>query len=54
MFDGVEKKSADHSIVYKGQMYVPTKFISQSVGKDFSYDGKNKTAWIGNELFPIK
>lgn len=49
MFDGVQKTSSDNAIIYKGQLYVPLKFVASASGKDFSYDGKNKTAWIGKK-----
>lgn len=49
MFDGVEKKSAEQGIIFKGQLYAPVKFMVQSAGKDFSYDGKNKTVWVGKK-----
>jgi len=49
MVDGIEKKSQDQGIVYKGQLYAPVKFIAQSGGKDFNYDGKAKTVWIGKK-----
>jgi NPCBM/NEW2 domain len=49
MFDGVQKASADNAIVYKGQLYAPLKFVANASGKDFMFDGKNKTAWIGKK-----
>ncbi|GAV13859.1 NPCBM/NEW2 domain-containing protein [Paenibacillus sp. chi10] len=49
MFDGVQKVSTDNAILYKGQLYAPVKFVADASGKEFSYDGKNKTAWVGKK-----
>lgn len=46
MFDGVHTQTTQ-TIIYNGQLYVPAKSIAQGVGQSFTYDGKNKTAWIG-------
>jgi len=48
MFDGVHK-STTQSIVYKGNLYIPAKTVAQGMGETFTYDGKNKTAWIGKK-----
>lgn len=46
MFNGVHKQTSQ-AIIYNGQLYTPAKNIAQGLGESFSYDGKNKTAWIG-------
>ncbi len=55
IFDGVEKKPASDSkpITYNGKIYVPLDFTAKSMGKNYTWDSKNKTAYIGlnkNEL----
>ncbi|MDG0792250.1 NPCBM/NEW2 domain-containing protein [Cohnella ginsengisoli] len=49
MIDGVQKPSSEAAITYKGQLYVPLKYITNAVGKDLNYDSKNSTAWIGKK-----
>ncbi|MDR0270671.1 NPCBM/NEW2 domain-containing protein [Paenibacillus sp.] len=48
MFDGVQKQTPQ-TIIYNGSLYVPAKTMAQGLGKDFTYDSKNKTAWIGKK-----
>ena len=55
IFDGVEKKPTSDSkpITYNGKIYVPLDFTVKSMGKNYTWDSKNKTAYIGlnkNEL----
>ncbi len=49
IFDGVEKKPASDSkpITYNGKIYVPLDFTAKSIGKNYTWDSKNKTAYIG-------
>ncbi|MDP5275103.1 copper amine oxidase N-terminal domain-containing protein [Chengkuizengella axinellae] len=48
MFDGVEKKpSTGEGFIYEGTTYVPLRFVSEALGKDVSWDGKNSTIWVG-------
>ena len=56
MFDGVEKKPAADAkgFIYKGTVYAPISFISQSLGKNVAYDGKAKTVWVGQRLGSYK
>jgi hypothetical protein len=51
IFDGVEKKPAADSkpITYNGKVYVPLDFVSRSVGKDYTWDSKNKIAYVGQK-----
>ncbi|MEK3905021.1 NPCBM/NEW2 domain-containing protein [Paenibacillus sp. FSL R7-0179] len=48
MFNGVEKQSSQ-SIIYNGQLYVSASSFAKNSGQDFTYDGKNKTAWVGKK-----
>lgn len=48
MFNGVYKETAK-TIIYNGQLYVPAKNIAQGMGQAFTYDGKTKTAWVGQK-----
>ncbi|UQZ34585.1 hypothetical protein C2I18_14275 [Paenibacillus sp. PK3_47] len=48
MFNGVEKQMSQ-SIIYNGQLYVSASSFSKNSGQDFTYDGKNKTAWVGKK-----
>lgn len=53
MFDGVEKQSGQ-SIIYNGQLYVSANSFAKNNGKEFTYDGKNKTAWVGKKQGSFK
>ncbi|SDE23328.1 Peptidyl-prolyl cis-trans isomerase (rotamase)-cyclophilin family [Paenibacillus sp. UNCCL117] len=49
MFDGKEKKPAEgQPFIYEGTTYVPLRFMSETLGKQVQYDGKNDTIWVGN------
>ncbi|WP_150266432.1 NPCBM/NEW2 domain-containing protein [Paenibacillus tepidiphilus] len=48
MFNGVHKQTTQ-TIIYNGQLYAPVKNIAQGLGEGFTYDGANKTAWIGQK-----
>lgn len=47
--DGVEKAPAEgeEGFVYNGTTYVPLRFISESLGEDIKWDGKNYAVHIG-------
>ncbi|NMM52054.1 NPCBM/NEW2 domain-containing protein [Paenibacillus aquistagni] len=50
MVDGVQKRpSAGEGFIYQGTTYVPLRFASEATGKDVTWDGKNKTIWIGKK-----
>lgn len=50
MVDGVEKKpTTGQGFIYQGTTYVPLRFAAEATGKDVSWDGKNKTIWIGKK-----
>lgn len=50
-FDEVEKKpnSDQQGFVYKGTTYVPLRFISESLGKEVGWDGKNFSIYVGKQ-----
>lgn len=48
VFDGIEKNSIE-SILYKGQLYTPANYLTKYTNKDFVYDSKKNTAWIGKK-----
>lgn len=53
MYDGVHKQTSQ-SIIYNGQLYAPVKNIAQGLNEAFTYDGRNKTAWIGTKTGSTK
>ncbi|WP_172253192.1 NPCBM/NEW2 domain-containing protein [Saccharibacillus deserti] len=53
MFNGVHKETAK-SIIYNGQLYVPAKSMAQGMGESFVYEGKTKTAWVGQKAGAFK
>ncbi len=50
LFDGVEKVPAADSkaITYNGKIYVPLDFAAKSMGKNYFWDAKTKTASVGS------
>lgn len=59
VFDGVEKKlPADQTgFIYQGRTYVPLRFVSESLGKEVSWEGASQTAYIGKKpekaIYPL-
>jgi len=50
MVDGVQKKpETGNGFIYQGTTYVPLRFAAEATGKEVSWDGKNKTIWIGKK-----
>lgn len=49
VFDGVQKtpSAGTKPMTYNGKIYVPLDFAAKSMGKNYTYDAKNKTAYIG-------
>ncbi|SEL78983.1 NPCBM/NEW2 domain-containing protein [Paenibacillus sp. OK003] len=49
MFDGIEKKPPQGSegFIYQGSIYVPLRFVSESMNKDIGWDDTKSTVWIG-------
>lgn len=49
IFNGVEKVPAADSkpLTYNGKIYVPLDYAAKSIGKNYEWDAKSKTAYIG-------
>jgi hypothetical protein len=48
--DGVQKvPTTGQGFIYQGTTYVPLRFAAEATGKEISWDGKNKTIWIGQK-----
>lgn len=50
MVDGIQKvPSTGQGFIYQGTTYVPLRFAAEATGKEITWDGKNKTIWIGQK-----
>ncbi|MEK4732323.1 NPCBM/NEW2 domain-containing protein [Paenibacillus sp. FSL L8-0641] len=50
MVDGNQKvPSSGQGFIYQGTTYVPLRFAGEATGKEVTWDGKNKTIWIGKK-----
>lgn len=51
VFDGVSKAlpEGQAGFIYQGRTYVPLRFVSESVGKEVSWDSATQTAFIGKQ-----
>jgi hypothetical protein len=49
MIDGIERKPSDHmgGFIYEGSIYVPLRFVSESLKKDIGWNEETSTVWIG-------
>ncbi|WP_281887062.1 stalk domain-containing protein [Paenibacillus sp. YYML68] len=53
MFDGVQKiPNAEQGagFIYNGTTYVPLRFVSESIGKDISFDNDTGTIYVGKRI----
>jgi|GEM_PF-5590184 len=50
-FDGSEKATSNNekTIIYNGSVYLPIKFISDSMNKEFTWDGKKSIVYVGKK-----
>lgn len=51
MFDGAEKKPPEgmDGFIYNGSLFVPLRFISESLNKDIEWDEAESTVWVGKK-----
>lgn len=48
--NGVQKvPSVGQGFIYQGTTYVPLRFAAEATGQDITWDGKNKTIYIGKK-----
>jgi len=47
VIDGVERITKDEPFLYNDKAYVPLRLVSESLGKDVTWDGKNNKIYIG-------
>lgn len=50
-FDGIEKKAPDdqQGFIYNGTTYVPLRFLTESLGKEVSWDGSAYSIFVGKQ-----
>lgn len=50
-FDGIQKEPPEgqSGFIYNGTTYVPLRFVSETLGKDVGWDGKNYSIYIGEQ-----